>query len=323
MEMGEGVAVPLPAEPDKKRLEVRFEQEEAHCGDEVRLRASTENIADGIKVQFTLKQKGAAFESPKAALVAASARHPWITKARTDERPEPQFTLSGAADGQSADAEKPLDLEKYEDVAVETRTIACRSGRFGWTGKFDISLKAGVVHVTTRIKLLNRQGSKPTDAGAELPAVGDPVSDADKAAMRADIEGKLSLKNFLHRAGCKRGDGCDCPKPRGCCKFDVTIEVEFVESGEHHVVNLYQGPGRANASNWTRVKTRDNSWAHETGHLLGWYDEYPGAIGVPPRWKIQTPVVMNSGLTVPPEYYWDFRDWIDGRTAESWSALAV
>lgn len=56
--------------------------------------------------------------------------------------------------------------------------------------------------------------------------------------------------------------------------------LDFVEDDYHHEVNLFQGAGRANASNWTRVKTRDNSWAHETGHLLGFYDEYStGAVG--------------------------------------------
>jgi hypothetical protein len=102
------------------------------------------------------------------------------------------------------------------------------------------------------------------------------------------------------------------------------VQLDFVESGEHHVVNLFQGPGRANAANWTRVKTRDNSWAHETGHLLAWYDEYVGgAVGTSPRWTAPNDTaVMSSGLKVPFEYYWDFRDWLKGKTSQEWEGIA-
>jgi hypothetical protein len=149
-----------------------------------------------------------------------------------------------------------------------------------------------------------------------MPAVGSAVSDEDKAAMKTDIEGKLSEKVKFHRDLCE-DKGCGCPKI-------VHIKIDFVESGEHHEVNLFEGPGRANASNWTRVKTRANSWAHETGHLLGWFDEYAsGAVGTSPRWVEAAPThVMGSGLIVPPEYSWDFRDWFIEKTSEQWTAKA-
>jgi hypothetical protein len=104
--------------------------------------------------------------------------------------------------------------------------------------------------------------------------------------MKADIEGKLSRKINLYRKNCAFGDACACPKP-------IVVVVDFVESGQHHEVNLYQGPGRANAMNWTREKTRDNSWAHETGHLLDWYDEYAGGAVADDR--------NATRLTVSPE----------------------
>ena len=158
--------------------------------------------------------------------------------------------------------------------------------------------------MTVKVKLVNRLGAKPANSTDPLPAIGDPVTDADKASMKADIEGKLSNKVSLIRKNCQFGAACSCPKP-------IKIVVQFVESGEHHLVNLFQGSGRANSSNWTRVKTRANSWAHETRHLLAWFHEYTGgAVGTAPRWKANEPAnVMNVGLTVPPEYAWDFRDW--------------
>jgi hypothetical protein len=209
------------------------------------------------------------------------------------------------------------------DMGSETKTIACASGSFGWTGKFDILLKKGEIEIIVKIKLVNRQGAKPATGTASLPPIGPPLIAAEKATMKADIEGKLSGKRIFHRAQCKQGDGCGCPKNQGCCKMRVKVVVEFVETGHHHEVNLFQGAGRANALNWTRVKTRENSYAHETGHLLGFYDEYAdGAVGKLPRWKVQPNVIMSTGLVVPAEYYWDFRDWIKSKcNGEDWTLL--
>lgn len=213
-------------------------------------------------------------------------------------------------------------MDSLPDYAKETKTIACTSGIFGWTGKFDIEFKSGILHVTTKVKLINRLGAKPA-SGDPMPAVGDPVTDEDKAEIKKDVESKLTGKWFMHRKGCDRNKACDCDEKYGCCKFRVRVHLEFVESGEHHVVNLFQGPGRANASNWTRVKTRDNSWAHETGHLLAWFDEYVGgAVGTAPRWKApNNTAVMSSGLKVPFEYYWDFRDWLKGKSSQEWEGV--
>lgn len=269
---------------------------------------------------WEIKQEGRVVDSVAETLTGGSARAAWKSKAQTDKKLEPPFSLVGSAGGLNADAAKNLTILKYENNAWETKTIACSAHGFGWTGKFDIELKDGQITVATKIKLINRQGAKSAD-GTSLPAAGPAVSDEDKRAMKADIEGKLSNKRLFHRAGCKRGDGCNCPKGRGCCKISVRIVVEFVESGEHHVVNLFQGPGRANANNWTTIKTRDNSYAHETGHLLGFYDEYAGgAVGSAPRWKVQGGVIMSVGLTVPAEYYWDFRDWLKSKcNGEEWT----
>ncbi len=215
------------------------------------------------------------------------------------------------------------DHAKYPDIERDTNSFACSSGAFAWTGKFDILLKRGELEIRVKIKLVNRQGAKAATGTTPLPPIGPPLSPAEKATMKADIEGKLGGKWLFHRAHCKNGGGCGCPKNRGCCKIPVKIVVEFVESGHHHEVNLFQGAGRANATNWTRVKTRENSYAHETGHLLGFYDEYAGgAVGKPPRWKVRPGVIMSTGLAVPVEYYWDFRDWLKTRCqGEEWAEL--
>jgi hypothetical protein len=97
--------------------------------------------------------------------------------------------------------------------------------------------------------------------------------------------------------------------------------VRFVESGEHHVVRLYTGAGRANAGEWFRIKTRDNTYAHEVGHLLGFYDEYAGGANGPSPWQIQAGVLMATGARIPNYYYGDFRRWYRQRTGEAWDYL--
>src|SRR5580658_3591335 len=304
-------------------LGVTFLVDPCRCGDPVGLRAYDVGL-DGQNATFTISQNGNTVTTLNAPLRSGSADATWVSQANTTSMPEPVFTLSGSAGSTTANAQSDLHLQKYDDFAATLKTIACTSGTFAWTGKFDIALTHGEVVITAKVKLLNRQGPKPSAPTTPIPVVGPPVSDADKASMKADIEPKLGARWIFHRKKCARGDPCNCPKDRDCCKMRVRVVVDFVESGEYHTVNLYQGAGRANSGDWTRVKTRENSWAHETGHLLGWYDEYAGgATGPSPRWTIRSGVIMDTGLTVPQDYYVEFRDWLQQVTAEDWTMIAA
>jgi hypothetical protein len=265
---------------------------------------------------------GSQVEAKKVTLDVLPYKMTWISRKTGLEWDTPVVRINAEAGGAKATGDNSFKFSRFPDYPKETKTISCSSGIFGWTGRFDIEFKAGILHVTTRIKLINRLGAKPAP-GDPMPGAGAPVTEEDKSDMKKDIESKLTGKWFMHRKNCDRNKVCDCSEKNGCCKFRVRIHVEFVESGEHHIVNLFQGPGRANATNWTRVKTRANSWAHETGHLLAWYDEYTGgAVGTAPRWKSPNDTaVMSSGLAVPFEYYWDFRDWLKQKSSQEWEGV--
>jgi hypothetical protein len=304
--------------PLAKSIAGRFTEAERKCGDAAHVEADGVQISEGASTTFSIARvrDGSALTSVSAPMRGQQVRNrSWGPKRPADYRAGDTFRLEVSADGASARGANQFRFFEYPSYAAETKTHACTSGVFGWTGKYAIAFASDLITVTVKIKLLNRQGSKPASASDPMPAIGAAVSDGDKAAMKADVEGKLSEKVKLYRTACAFAAGCTCAKP-------IKIDVQFVESGQHHDVNLFQGSGRANATNWTRVKTRDNSWAHETGHLLGWYDEYTGgAVGTAPRWQPNEPAnVMNVGLTVPPEYGWDFRDWFAGKTGESWTA---
>jgi type VI secretion system secreted protein VgrG len=312
-----GSSKPTP-EP-KKSLTCRFGVSKAKCGDEVTLLASGKNLPDGeASFKLDAQPSGGAQGTIKGKYEKSKGQARWVSRKPKGAK---EIACEASAGGKKAKA-KPLKMHAWADIRPDTKTIACASGRFAWTGKFEARLKDGTLVVTTRIKLLKRAGDKPDDT-SRPPAAGT-VDAATKTTMKADIEGKLSNKWFLHRTSCKRGAGCDCPVDAACCKIPVKVQVEFVESGQHHEVNLWTGRGRANSSNFTLVKTRPNSWAHETGHLLGWYDEYStGAVGRAPRWIANNPsAVMNVGLTVPATYYWDFRDWLKAKAGDAWDLIA-
>jgi hypothetical protein len=301
----------------KKSIVGKFTEASAKCGDAANVEADGVLISEGAATSFSITRvrDGLNVDTVNAPMGGLKVRlAKWKLKRPAGHLKNDTFTFEVSADGASSKSSNQFIFSEIPDQASETKTIACTSGVFGWTGKFDIKYLNDTVYVTVKIKLQNRSGPKPESGGAN-PAIGDPVTDADKLAMRTDVEGKLSSKVKLIRTACGFGAACTCEKP-------IKIAVEFVESGEHHLVNLFQGAGRANATNWTRVKTRENSWAHETGHLLGFYDEYTGgATGVAPRWLANEPAnVMNVGLTVPPNYGWDFRDWMTAKTGESWTA---
>jgi hypothetical protein len=321
---------PAPSTPcPPKAIRGRFERDEVKCGDRIGLEATATNIADGTTASFALRSlpgRGGVttLTAPLSGSRVNASSLRWVSKKPATGSPRPEMDFEVSADGVSDTSGNQLNFHQYANQAGETKTIACSSPPFGWTGKFDLEFSAGEVIVTVKVKLLNRLGAKPANSGDPLPEIGDPVTAEDKQAMKEDIEGKLTRKWVIHRDNCQRDAACDCPNDRRCCKFRVRIRVQFVESGEHHQVNLFQGAGRANATNWTRVKTRDNSWAHETGHLLAWYDEYTGgAVGAAPRWENpRAGAVMNTGLTVPAEYYWDFRDWFGGKFSEPWELVS-
>lgn len=327
-EIGEGVAPPMMSMPEESgdpSVIPRFMVEECYCGDKVLLVVACNNMSSsggGCDIAVKKHSDNSVLIGWCERIHAGAARKMWVTQKPDNQWPDPEFYLEATAEGVTARSENNLTIQKYSNYRHQTRRWRCSSGRFGWDAAFDIKMVSREIIVRVKIKLVNRLGAKPAARTDPLPAIGSPVSAADKANLKSNIESKLSEKRIFHRDRCNRGDSCNCPLSHGCCKLKIKVIIDFVESGQHHTVNLFQGAGRANSSSWTRTPTRANSYAHETGHLLGWYDEYAaGAVGTAPRWSVRAGGIMASGLTARPEYYWDFRDWIAGKTGESWDVL--
>ena len=305
----------VPCQPCKS-ISGKFVETEVKCGDPGAVEATGVLITEGADTSFAIvrMRDGAATKTVNGPMNGQRVRAlAWQPQKPAGTLAADQFEFTVSADGVSAKSSNKFKFKPIPPAGPETKTFNCSSPPYGWTGKFDIKFADEQVTVTVKVKLINRLGGKPATDADPKPAAGDPVTDADKLAMKTEIEAKLTNKHQLFRKNCSFAAACTCAVP-------VNIVVNFVESGEHHVVDLYTGAGRANSGSWCRVKTRDNTYAHEVGHLLAWFDEYTGgAVGSPPRWLPNEPAnIMNVGLGVPAEYYWDFRDWLKAKTGEDW-----
>jgi len=65
--------------------------------------------------------------------------------------------------------------------------------------------------------------------------------------------------------------------------YEIKLKFSFVDSNEHHTVDVHAGTGNADMSNW--YLTNPSGWpnsmqdeiaAHEVGHMFGLFDEYAG-----------------------------------------------
>ncbi len=127
-------------------------------------------------------------------------------------------------------------------------------------------------HITVRIRLV-------PDAG---------ISDATMATLRDTWKQGIEQK-WGNRFGCCDTPGCDC-------RCVLTFSVEWVDSNEHHTVNVHVGPSRSDMTNWDTMDTGDVA-SHEFGHMLGHPDEY-ASDSCPKRDPVNTGTVMDDNTEV-------------------------
>jgi hypothetical protein len=130
-----------------------------------------------------------------------------------------------------------------------------------------------------------------------------------KKILESTWDQTLSAKTAWreHRVDCKRGKDCDCRG--GCCIFPLRVKATFVTSGGHVKVDLRPGvpdPDDADPNKWWNAGTwfaqlsgREGNpgslvYAHEFGHNLGMWDEYPGGAVYPQFYSVPGSL-MNNG----------------------------
>jgi Ca2+-binding RTX toxin-like protein len=123
-------------------------------------------------------------------------------------------------------------------------------GGFAWTVAYDLSLLNNESLTTLRVDLVG----------------DDPGATAD--VWRDGANAIWNNKAFF-------SDGTRL--------YEIKFDLQFVDSGAHHTVNVRAGTGGTNMNNW--YLTNPSGWpdhmhdeiaAHETGHMFGNFDEYAG-----------------------------------------------
>jgi hypothetical protein len=109
----------------------------------------------------------------------------------------------------------------------------------------------------------------------------------------------------FHRHRCRRRDDCDCEFD--CCKAEFRLDAEFVDAGEQWLINVVAQAApdepsiasnvRYNDSRWVfPPRNADSTYAHETGHLTGQYDEYEDGWNDPTLIQPTTPRTGEENL---------------------------
>lgn len=318
----------------RRIIHARWESTPVKCGDEARMLADTEHIPAETPATFTIKKiaDDGTITTVNNNTAASSVEGVWESQKPSDTWNGAELKFTVSAGGVQADSEEEhLSFHRYPDIDRQTRSHN-RSpvGYAAFTGRYTIEFTVRQLIIKVRVKLLNKQAARPANrANYAGVANGPPVSDAQKRLMKRRIERKLSRRLDLHRWDCARENDCNCPRDYKCCKFEVIIRVYFVENNEHHVVNLWPGSSRHDCENWHVTESREGlSWAHETGHLLGWYDEYPDG-GLAPaadnprgRWQNDRPRgIMGPGSLVYWDHLEDLRSWFVSRSGENWRLI--
>lgn len=277
----------------------RWLDTQAYCGDEARLEVTvTPTPPDGlVTVNVLHPTTGATVDTLTGNMTGGRMETKWITKAqtanwRTDRIP---FSATASSVGVSGNSTNQLTFRQRPTTTWTLINVAHPSGNsFGPVHqKHDAQLEADKVHYKLKLKLR-----------------GSAFSEAKRTAAKQVIEdvwnNGFSAKNF-HRTDCKRGDACDCTFD--CCKAGFQLEVEFVTTGQHLTVRVVRTrPGRrrqrssmnGNRGTWgDPPMNADTTYAHETGHVLGQFDEYstgaidPGASPDQPS-NAATPNLMST-----------------------------
>lgn len=164
---------------------------------------------------------------------------------------------------------------------------------YGWTAAYRIEdvLDECVVNVTLRIRLVGDDDVTAAQL-ANLRAIAEP-------AIEAEWSGQHPLVLVDGTCQCKR--------------YVLTVDVQFVDSGEHHVVAVHAGSGREDMANWY-VTTDGDTAAHEAGHMFGNADEYVDS-ACPSRIVTSDGSLMQTTSgNVLERHYQGFADWLSDRT---------
>jgi hypothetical protein len=301
-----------------------FAKGTAACGDEVKLDIASKDMPDhGLVVALRRGDRKLTHAYLVGDLKGNAAKPTWSVKRGTYAKkvevkaryrnPAGSVVESGALEVKAPEPGKKKQVVATANAKgyaqTPTGTWAPNGTNYQWQYAYDIALKTGEVEVKRVVDFSLKDGALPPSAFS-------------KRAWARQIESVWDRKYFFHRKDCKRGARCACATTDGCCKFLLRVRVTF-GAGRAGVdkVELHKGANDPNGwggdswwySNtwWERaVGVPATVRAHEFGHLIGMYDEYPAG-GCKVGGVIDDPTsIMNAGSKVYPRHLEEFQKWV-------------
>jgi hypothetical protein len=322
--------------PELTRL--AWDVNEAACGDEVGLSIETNDVDDGfnVPVRIVRSTKGKPFESLSAEVSGNKSTPKWISRrgawTKTVELTALQKVLKGHKKSSNKLKMKAVGDVPTEIVGPNTRVTpqytqvikpwwnvlllrprkvwAPTGANYSWNYYYELMIKKGELIVTRKVNFDKLPGANPSKGQLKQWA--------------REIENIWDRKFKIHRAQCKRGDHCNCSPASGCCSFTIRVRCKF-QPGPGERVVLH--PGSNNPNDWGGPDWwYSHTWwmgmagvpvtvrAHEFGHLMGLYDEYPAGACDPGRVVTNDPSsIMNAGTKTYDRHFREFHQWFDGK----------
>lgn len=177
-----------------------------------------------------------------------------------------------------------------DSIAPETITdrVTAANG-FAWRYGFDIGLGNDGMLVKVAVNLIPAQGVTRVEIDRVIPA------------WKKGIERIWSRRFALST-------------PAGQ-HYPIVMEVAFKGSVFHHDVIVRPYGGRIDELNWN-ISDSPEVIAHEFGHMLGLYDEYPRGALDPESGTIDRSSIMSANLAggTSIRHYRRFRSWFIDKT---------
>ncbi len=156
-------------------------------------------------------------------------------------------------------------------------------GNFAWPVSYDLGMFGGVASLLLKIKFV---GAVPANL---------------LATWENGIESIWNNKVFFADAN---------------RLYEIKIATDFVSTGQHETVTYHPGTGRFDAANFYEHPQgwadsyHDDTAAHEFGHMMGVFDEYPGGATYN---QYTTTGTLMSDLTVSgfENYYWTIEYYLE------------